>query len=254
MGCHDHIRSRSHALASFSCSSHTVHLYGHGCTEKTRSVCRIWEDCQHGHTLFLGYQLTINSTTTPCQWNDSRLPLNSEIRPKNTGRTLYANLWAWFFTLHTHTYNSRQSWHFQCKTQQPNTTSTQLPTFVLSKSTWFVCVWGGGLGGEEIFLVLLLQVVINELSLVSSDLVPNLKGAWQVKGQHGQPWDRCSWPVVLTIHLGCTQPLSLQDKLALLIKLTAHIKTETHTIFWLIIWDGWFLGMHAFKWFSALWH
>ena len=51
--------------------------------------------------LHLGCQLTVNSTTTPCQWNESPPPLN----PRKSREDSLNPMWVWF--LHsTHTLNS----------------------------------------------------------------------------------------------------------------------------------------------------
>ena len=84
-----------------------------------------WEDWTHPFpVLHLGCQLTINSTTTLCQWNDSYPPLNPEIGLKNPGRTLYTDLWAWF--LHSPHSKLKEELTIQCETWQPNITSTHL--------------------------------------------------------------------------------------------------------------------------------
>ena len=129
--------------------------------------------------LHLGCQLTINSTTTPCQWNHSHHPLNPENYVKNPGRTLYTQCEHDF--LHsTHKPSSRQSYS---KTRQPNTTSTQPPT---------LCCPNPPSLGEISFSVLLLQN-LNRAKLRVTWPGAWHKGAWQVKGHHGQPRGRCTW-------------------------------------------------------------
>ena len=54
-----------------------------------------------------------------------RPPLNPEIGPKFQ-RTLYTNLWARFLYSTHNKFKAELT--IQCKTRQPNTTSTQLPT------------------------------------------------------------------------------------------------------------------------------
>ena len=117
-----------------------------------------------------------------------------------------------FFTAHTHTPNSRQ---IQCRTSQPNTTSTQLPTLC--------CPNQPGLE-RKFFPVLLLKILINDQSHMTWCL--NIRGhsRSKVTSETGRA------DAALTIHLGCMQLLSLLDKLTLIIKLTVHIKTATHHI------------------------
>ena len=71
------------------------------------------------------------------------------------------------------------------QTQQPNTTSTQLPTLCCPNPL-------GGRGRDFFFPVLLLQILINKLSSESTDLVPDMKGVWWVKGHYRQPRGRCT--------------------------------------------------------------
>ena len=74
--------------------------------------CIYWENCWHEHALLhLGCQLTINSTTTPCQWHAyvSCPPFKPEIRSK-----IQAELYTPIISMTSSpTPNSRQrlSWH-----------------------------------------------------------------------------------------------------------------------------------------------
>ena len=93
----------------------------------------------------------------------------------------------------------------------------------LSKSTWF---------GVKNFSG---SVPLNPSQWTEFSSEPDQKGAWLVKGHHGQPRDRRNWRSAYDPSWLQKQPLSFLDKLTLVIKLTAHIKTATHTIFWLML-------------------
>ena len=127
-----------------------------------------------------GCHLTVSSTTTPCQWRVSHSPLKPE------------KIWAGFYTpiismtsfLLTHT-KLKAELTIQCKNQQPNNGSTQLPSFVLSKSTR---LWG------KLFPALLQPTKIS--LTCAGPVVPDLKGMWP-----GQKSPRTDAPPM--IHLGC---------------------------------------------------
>ena len=155
--------------------------------EKTRSVCGIyillaWD---MDTSISADCQLTINSTTMQCQWNETRPPLNTG---RKSREDYLHSVWAWF--LH--------STHTQGRADNPMQNST-LPLHSYPPCAIQIhLVWREN--------VLLLLILINQLSSVSPDLVSDLKGAWQVHDHQGQLRDRHSY-VALTIHLGSKQPL-----------------------------------------------
>ena len=154
--------------------------------------------------------------------------ISSSIKPrnqaKNPGRTLYTQYEHDFFTPHT------------CQTQgradnpiQNSTAQHQLPTLC--------CPNWGGTGTFS-------SSPPNPLSSVTSDL----KGACRVKGHR----EAGAADAALMTHLGCKWPLSLLDKLTLIIQLTACIKTATHHISAYLHIINPAVSWYAFKWFSAL--
>ena len=69
----------------------------------------------------------MNSTTTPCQWNDSPPPLNQETSAENPWRTLYTSvLAAWLRSTHWHQTQGRR-WQSIAKLYSPTLTLYNYP-------------------------------------------------------------------------------------------------------------------------------
>ena len=163
--------------------------------------------------LYPGCQLTMNSTTTLCQWNDSRPPLNQKLGGKSREDSC---------TQCEHNFFTHQTQSISDNPMQNLTAQHYIPLH--SYPPCAVQIHPIFFFGEGEFPVFHLQILLNELSSVSPDL--NKVKVIEDSLEAGTA------DTTLMIHLGCKQPLSLQDKLTLIIKLTTHIKTATYHIFY----------------------